>query len=72
MFDPVPNLPDDTPIETVRSSTIVRNGLLLAGFKTIGEIGATADSDLRRKRRFGPGRSAYLHGTLGVKSANSK
>jgi hypothetical protein len=72
MFDPVPNLPDDTPIETVRFSTIVRNGLLLAGFKTIGEIRATADSDLRRTRRFGPGRLAYLRRTLGVKSANSK
>jgi hypothetical protein len=56
----------------VRFSTIVRNGLLLAGFKTIGEIRTTADRDLCSKRRFGPSRLAYLRKTLGVKSTKSK
>jgi DNA-directed RNA polymerase alpha subunit len=72
MFDPVPNLPDATPIETVRFSTIVRNGLLRAGFKTIGEVRATADNDLRRKSRFGPRRLAYLRRTLGIKPEKAK
>ncbi len=65
MFDPVPNLPDDTLIEKVRFPTIVRNALKLAGIKTIGDIRARSDGEMRRMIRIGPGRLAYLRRTLG-------
>ena len=72
MDDPTPDQADQTPIETVRFSTIVRNALLIAGFKTIGEVRVTADEDLRGKRRTGPGRLAYLRSTLGANKAKGK
>jgi hypothetical protein len=72
MNDPTPNLADETPIETVRFSTIVRNALLIAGFKTVGEVRVTADEDLRRKRCIGPARLAYLRSTLGANKAKGK
>jgi hypothetical protein len=40
MFDPAPNLPDDTLIEIVRFSPLIRKSLNAAGLKTIGEIRA--------------------------------
>ena len=63
MFDAVPNLPDETLIETVRFGTILRNALMSAGLKTIGEIRAKADDDLGRIPRIG--RERYLRRTLG-------
>jgi hypothetical protein len=72
MLDPDANLPDDTPIDAVRFSTIVRNALLHAGFRTIGEVRVTGDDILRRMRRIGPGRLAYLRNTLGAKKGNGE
>ena len=53
MFDPLPDLPDDTLIEMVRLPTIVRNALISAGLKTIGEIRTTTDRELLGMRRLG-------------------
>jgi hypothetical protein len=39
-LDPIPELPDDTPIDRVGFSTRVRNVLSAAGLKTIGRRGA--------------------------------
>jgi hypothetical protein len=50
MFDADPNLPDDTLIEMVRLSPLIRKSLNAAGLKTIGEIRAMPDDKLRTKR----------------------
>jgi hypothetical protein len=65
MLDPAPELPDDTPIQMVRFSTIIRNALISAGFKTIGDIRAMPNDKLRSKRRIGSGTLVYLRRTLG-------
>jgi DNA-directed RNA polymerase alpha subunit len=65
MFDPVPKLSDETLIETVRFPTILRNALMSAGLKTIGEIRAKPDDDLGRITRIGKESLAYLRRTLG-------
>ena len=65
MFDAVPNLPDETLIETVRFPTILRNALISAGFKTIGEIRAQPDDELGRITRIGKESLKYLRRTLG-------
>jgi DNA-directed RNA polymerase alpha subunit len=46
MLYPAPELPDDTLIENVRSSTRVRNALSAAGMKTISEVRETSDDTL--------------------------
>jgi DNA-directed RNA polymerase alpha subunit len=66
MFDPVPNLPDDTLIEMVRFSPIIRKSLNVAGFKTIGEIREMSDDELRTMRGVGTDLLAYLRRTLGT------
>src|SRR6266850_3986475 len=48
MLYPAPELPDDTPIENVRFSTRVRNALITAGLKTVGEIREASDAMLFR------------------------
>jgi hypothetical protein len=65
MFDPVPNLPDDTLIEMVRFPAMIRKALNNGGLKTVGEIRASPDGELRRMTRIGKGSLAYLRKTLG-------
>jgi DNA-directed RNA polymerase alpha subunit len=67
MFDPVRELPDDTLIEMVRFCTQLRNALNKAGLKTIGEIRARSDGELRRMTRIGSSSLTYLRKTLGKK-----
>jgi hypothetical protein len=71
MFDPAPNLQDDTLIETVRFPTIVRNALISGGLRTIGDIRARPDGELRRMRGIGPGRLSFLRKTFGSGPSNS-
>ena len=66
MFDPDPNLPDDTLIEMVRLSPLIRKSLNAAGLKTIGEIRAMSDDKLRTIRGIGTGSLAYLRKTIGT------
>ena len=66
MLDPTPNLPDDTLIEIVRFSPIIRKSLYTAGLKTIGEIRAMSDDKLRTMRGIGTGSLAYLRKTIGT------
>ena len=66
MLDPTPNLPDDTLIEIVRFSPIIRKSLNTAGLKTIGEIRAMPDDKLRTMRGIGTGSLAYLRKTIGT------
>jgi DNA-directed RNA polymerase alpha subunit len=65
MFDPAPNLPDDTLIEMVRFSPLIRKSLNAAGLKTIGEIRAMPDDKLLRLRGVGTGSLADLRKTIG-------
>ena len=66
MFDPAPNLPDDTLIEMVRFSPLIRKSLNAAGLKTLGEIRAMSDRELRIMRGVGTVSLAYLHKTIGT------
>ena len=66
MFDPTPNLPDDTLIEMVRFSPLIRKFLNAAGLKTIGEVHAMPDDKLRRMRGIGTGSLAHLRKTIGA------
>ena len=65
MLDPNPDLPGDTPIAMIGFPTVVLNALILAGLETVGEIRSMGDRDLRRMRRIGPGRLAYLRDAVG-------
>ena len=68
MLYPAPELPDDTPIENVRFSTRVRNGLATAGMKTVGEIREASDAMLLGLQDLGRGSVAHLRETLGLPS----
>lgn len=65
MFDPKPDLPDDTPLATVRIPTILRNALHRAGLDSVGKVRAAQDKVLRRRRYIGPMSLALLRSTLG-------
>jgi len=65
MFDPAPDLSDETLIETVRFPTILRNALMAAGLKSIGEIRARPDDELGRITRIGKESLTYLRRTIG-------
>src|SRR3981189_819259 len=68
MLYPAPELPDDTPIENVRFSTRVRNALIPAGLKTVGEIREASDAMLLSLQDLGKGSVAHLRETLGLPS----
>ena len=70
MLYPAPELPDDTPIENVRFSTRVRNGLATAGMKTVGEIREASDAMLLSLQDLGKGSVAHLRETLGLPSTD--
>jgi DNA-directed RNA polymerase alpha subunit len=46
MFDPTPELPDDTLISDVEFPSRIRNVLVAAGLKTVGEVRETSDETL--------------------------
>ena len=70
MYDPNPNLPDDTLIEIVRFPTVLRNALMSSGLKTIGEVQATADIDLMRIPDLGNESVRYLRKMVGPARLN--
>ena len=70
MLYPAPELPDDTPIENVRFSTRIRNALITAGLKTVGEIREASDAMLLSLQDFGRGSAAHLRETLGLPSTD--
>jgi DNA-directed RNA polymerase alpha subunit len=65
---PVPGLPDDTPIGSVRFSTRIFNALTGGGITTVGEIRAASDATLISFQDMGPGSVAYLREKLGLKA----
>ena len=66
MLYPAPELPDDTPIENVRFSTRIRNAVIAAGWKTVGEIREASDATLLGLPDLGKGTVAHLRETLGL------
>jgi DNA-directed RNA polymerase alpha subunit len=66
MLYPAPELADNTPIESVRFSTRIRNALNAAGMKTIGEIREVPDATLLSLPDLGPGSVAHLREKLGM------
>ena len=43
MLDPIPELPDNTPISDVELPARIRNVLAAAGLKTVGEVREASD-----------------------------
>jgi DNA-directed RNA polymerase alpha subunit len=65
MFDPTPELPNDTLIIMVRFPTRVRNALEYAGLKTIGEVRHAPDADLLSIPDLGKESVRYLRKMVG-------
>jgi DNA-directed RNA polymerase alpha subunit len=68
LLDPTPELSDDTPIERVRFPTRIRNILVAAGLKTVGEVREVSDDTLLSFQDFGIKSLANLRETLGLPS----
>ena len=67
-LEPTPELPDDTPIREVQLPTRIKNALLAAGLKTVGEVRETSDKALLAIPDFGKTSVAQLRETLGLPS----
>jgi DNA-directed RNA polymerase alpha subunit len=65
---PAPELPDATPLEHVRLSTRIRNGLKLGGLETVGEVRSASDVVLLSFQHLGPGSVRHLRDTLGLEA----
>jgi len=68
LVKPTPQLPDDTPIDTLRITTRMREALRAEGLKTVGEIREKSDRQLLTIRDLGNGSIAQLRASLGVAS----
>jgi DNA-directed RNA polymerase alpha subunit len=68
LIDPMPELPDDTPIDCVRFPTRIRNVLAGSGLKTVGEVRETTDETLLTYQDMGPGSIKHLRDSLGLPS----
>jgi DNA-directed RNA polymerase alpha subunit len=68
---PTPQLPDDTPIDTLRLTTRMREALRADGLKTVGEIREKSDRQLLTIRDLGNGSIAQLRASLGVASVRA-
>jgi DNA-directed RNA polymerase alpha subunit len=64
---PAPELPDATPLEHVRFSTRIRNGLKFGGLETVGEVRAASDVILLSFQDLGHSSVRHLRETLGLK-----
>ena len=70
MLYPAPELPDDTLLNKVRFSTRVRNALMAAGWKTVGEVREASDATLLSLPDLEKGSVSYLRETLGLPSTD--
>lgn len=62
---PIPELPDDTPIDHVRFAARIRKVLNAAGIKTVGKICKTSDKTLLGLQYLGQSSVTHLRETLG-------
>ena len=70
MLDPIPELPDDTPLDSVDLPTRIRNVLAAEGLKTVGDIREASDAMLLSLQDLGKGSVAHLRETLGLPSTD--
>jgi DNA-directed RNA polymerase alpha subunit len=68
MLDPIPELPDNTPISEVDLPARIRNVLADAGLKTVGEVRESSDDMLLSLQDLGKGSVALLRERLGLPS----
>jgi DNA-directed RNA polymerase alpha subunit len=66
MLEPSPQLPDATLIADIALPTRIRNVLLLAGLKTVGEVRRTSDKTFLTLQDFGARSIATLRRLLGT------
>jgi DNA-directed RNA polymerase alpha subunit len=71
MFDPTPELSNDTLTIMVRFPTRVRSALEYAGLKTIGEVRQTPDADLLSIPDLGNESVRYLRRVIGNRPAGA-
>jgi DNA-directed RNA polymerase alpha subunit len=70
MLDPTPELPDATPISEVELPARIRNVLVAAGLKTVGEVRETSDEILLSFQDLGKNSVAHLREILGLPSTD--
>jgi hypothetical protein len=64
-LEPMPELPDSTPIREVRFPAHIKDALFAAGLKTAGEVREISDEKLLALPDFGKGSVAQLREMLG-------
>jgi DNA-directed RNA polymerase alpha subunit len=69
MIDPSPELPDDTLIERVELPRKVKDTLVTAGLRTVGDIRETPDSAILQIQNLGKSSLPLLRETLGLPSS---
>jgi DNA-directed RNA polymerase alpha subunit len=70
LVDPRPELPDDTPIDSVRLPARIHNVLAAAGLKTVGEIREISDETLLSFQDLGQGSVDHLRKSFGLPSTD--
>jgi DNA-directed RNA polymerase alpha subunit len=70
VFDPTPELRDDTPIADVRLLARIKNALTAAGIKTVGEAREASDATLLSLPDLGQGSVSQLREALGLPSCD--
>jgi DNA-directed RNA polymerase alpha subunit len=69
-IQPAPELPDDTPLDSVELPPRIRNVLAAAGLKTVGEVREISYETLLSFQDLGKGSLTYLRETLGLPSTD--
>lgn len=68
LLEPVPELPDDTPIAQVRLPTRINKVLTAEWLKTVGAVREAPDAMLLSMPDLGKGSVAFLRRSLGLPS----
>jgi DNA-directed RNA polymerase alpha subunit len=68
VFDPTPELRDETPTGDVRLSARIKNALSAAGIKTVGQAREASYATLLSLPDLGQGSVSHLRETLGLPS----
>lgn len=69
MIDPSPELPDDVLIANVELPPKVRQALISAGLRTVGEVREAPDAQILQIQDIGESSLALLRETLGLPSS---
>jgi len=70
LFEPTPELSDDTLIDRVHIPTRIRNVLEAAGLRTVGDVREISDEILLSFNDCGKNSVAYLRRALGLPSTD--